>query len=95
MLTKDVTTYCKDLVALLNHAKGRDQRITPLKLLEAWLGKGDVKLRLSTVSAPRLSRQQCERVIVQFLMKEYLKEDFHFTPYSTISYVVPGGCPTI
>lgn len=90
VVNKDITTYCKDLVALLTHARSLDQRVTPLKLLDAWLGKGDVTLRLGTVRPPKLSRHQCERVVIHLLMSEYLKEDFHFTPYSTISYLVPG-----
>ena len=36
------------------------------------------------------SREDCERVIVDMLLEGVLREDFHFTPYSTISYLLPG-----
>ena len=42
------------------------------------------------VKTPDLSREDCERVVVYLLLEGVLREDFHFTPYSTISYLVPG-----
>lgn len=33
-------------------------------------------------------RLNCETVIAHLLIEGYLREDFHFTPYSTISYIV-------
>ena len=64
--------------------------MTALKLLDAWMGKGSPALRLATTRAHNLPRGDCERVIVELLLRGCLKEDFHFTPYSTISYLVPG-----
>ena len=87
---KDVAPFCEDLLALLAHAKRKDQRMTALKLLDAWMGKGSPALRLATTRAHNLPRGDCERVIVELLLRGCLKEDFHFTPYSTISYLVPG-----
>ena len=87
---KDVAPFCQDLVALLAHAKRKDQRLTGLKLLDAWMGKGSPALRLTTTRAHRLARDECERVIVELLLRGCLKEDFHFTPYTTISYLMPG-----
>ena len=31
-----------------------------------------------------------ELVVAQLLLKSFLKEDFNFTPYNTISYLVAG-----
>ena len=42
------------------------------------------------IKAPDLSREDYERVVVHLLLEGVLREDFHFTPYSTISYVLPG-----
>lgn len=42
------------------------------------------------VKTPDLLREDCERVVVYLLLEGVLREDFHFTPYSTISYLVPG-----
>ena len=88
--SKDVCTYARNLVALLRNAKEKDQRLTALKLVDLWLGKGVPALRLSYVRPPDLNRSNAEKLIVELIMQDYLKEDFHFTPYSTISYVVPG-----
>ncbi len=87
---KDVTKDCRGLIALLKHAKSRDQRVTALKLLDAWFGKAGPVLRISSVSPPSVSRQEGERWLVHFLLQGYLQEDFHFTPYTTISYILPG-----
>ena len=56
----------------------RKQRFTPLKLIEQITIKSMIKIDL-------------QRLILQMIMEQYLKEDFHFTPYSTICYVVPGA----
>jgi len=58
--------------------------------MDAWFGKGNKKNRHVQVSVPKLSRNICEIVAARLLIDEYLKEEFHFTPYSTISYLVPG-----
>ena len=86
----DVADYAKDLISILESANATKQRVTGLKLVEAWMGKGAVALRDSRVKAPKLPRETCERVISHLLVTGYLKEDFHFTPYSTISYIMPG-----
>ena len=86
----DVADYAKDLISILESANATKQRVTGLKLVEAWMGKGAVALRDSRVKAPKLPRETCERVVSHLLVTGYLKEDFHFTPYSTISYIMPG-----
>ena len=58
--------------------------------MDAWCGKGQTSLRVREVKPPDLSRGDCERVIVDMLLEGVLREDFHFTPYSTISYLLPG-----
>lgn len=62
-----------------------------MKLVDAWNGKGQASLRVREIKAPDLSREDCERVIIHLLLEGVLREDFHFTPYSTISYVLPGS----
>lgn len=86
-----VTELIKDILKLLNHASSLDIRMTALKLMDAWFKKGAPKLRSDDVSIPEYGRDICEKVIGHLLVDGYLKEDFHFTPYSTISYIVPGS----
>ena len=57
--------------------ENKKQRITPLKLVESLSIKTMIKIDL-------------QRLILQMIIEQYLKEDFHFTPYNTICYVVPG-----
>ena len=47
-LKKDVTKYCKDVLALMDHARSTQQRVTGLKVVDAWMGKGATSLRVST-----------------------------------------------
>lgn len=82
--------YVTDLYSLIENADKRKERMTPLKLVDAWTGKGAKNLRLDSVKPPTLTRSQCEHAIILMLIDGYLKEEFHFTPYSTISYLKPG-----
>lgn len=90
IVIKDLKKSAQDLVAILKHGQKTQQRVTALKLLDAWNSKGATSLRLSSVVPPRWERADCERVIVHLITEQYLREDFHFTPYSTISYLLPG-----
>ncbi len=81
IVKKDITSYCKDILSILEHASATQQRITGLKLVDAWLGKGQPTLRVKTVKPPILSRLQCEMVVIFLLIHGYIKEDFHFTAY--------------
>ncbi|KAJ1164916.1 hypothetical protein NDU88_005348 [Pleurodeles waltl] len=86
----DITGYCKDLVKILQQAEKMEEKLTPLKLIDAWLGKGPSKLRVASVAPPKLKRDEMERVIVHLLLDSYLREDFSFTAYATISYLKTG-----
>ncbi|XP_072254260.1 ATP-dependent DNA helicase Q1-like, partial [Pyxicephalus adspersus] len=86
----DITDYCRDIVKILEQAHQIDEKLTPLKLIDAWLGKGATKLRVSQVLPPRLPREEMERIITHLLMQQYIREDFSFTAYATISYIKTG-----
>jgi len=87
----DVSRYVHQLLSILSNAKSCNQRLTPLKLLEAWSGRGSTALRVDGADAAAdMEKTEAERIIVQLLIRQYLREDFHFTPYSTISYIVSG-----
>lgn len=86
----DITDYTINIIKILDQASSLGERVTPNKLLDAWKGKGQTSLRVRSVTPPKLSQDSCERLIVHLLFKGILKEEFHFTPYSTICYVVKG-----
>nr|CAD7592218.1 unnamed protein product [Timema genevievae] len=85
-----ITEHCRSLFKIMANAASMDSRLTGQKLIDAWLGKGATNLRVRDVKVPALSREMAEMVVAHLLIEGYLKEDFHFTPYSTISYVRRG-----
>uniref|UniRef100_A0A0B7AUF3 ATP-dependent DNA helicase n=1 Tax=Arion vulgaris TaxID=1028688 RepID=A0A0B7AUF3_9EUPU len=85
---KDVTKYCVDVLSILKSAVEIDQRMTAAKLIEAWYGRGLLKVKPS--STPSFGKETAERILAHMLVSSYLQEDFHFTAYSTICYIVPG-----
>ncbi|XP_027694534.1 ATP-dependent DNA helicase Q1 [Vombatus ursinus] len=87
---KNVTEYCRDLIKILKQAEKLNEKLTPLKLIDAWMGKGVAKLRVSDVVSPKLPRDELEKIIAHFILQQYLKEDFSFTAYATISYLKVG-----
>ena len=80
----------------MENAKKIEERVTLNKLLDAWNGKGNKKLRVNDVpvrmspSKPAIALVDCQRFLIHLLLDGVLNEDFHFTPFSTISYLVPG-----
>ncbi|KAL7370564.1 hypothetical protein ABVT39_003971 [Epinephelus coioides] len=87
--TVDITEHAKQVVQILELAGSMDEKLTPLKLVEAWMGKGPAKRR-KMIQTTTLSRLQAEAVIIQLLLKGYLREDFSFTPYTTYFYMKLG-----
>ncbi|XP_026567166.1 ATP-dependent DNA helicase Q1 isoform X1 [Pseudonaja textilis] len=85
----DVTEHCRELIKILKQVDQMKQKFTPLKLIDAWLGKGLSKLGLE-IAAPKLLREVLERIVAHLILQQYLKEDFSFTAFATISYVKIG-----
>ena len=78
---------------ILEQAGRREQRVTGLKLVDAVQGRGASNLKLAGWAGDGLSKDQVESLVAHLTVEGHLKEDFHFTPYSTISYLVPGQRP--
>ncbi|KAM9334933.1 ATP-dependent DNA helicase Q1 [Symphorus nematophorus] len=87
--TVDITEHARQVVQILELAASNDEKLTPLKLVEAWMGKGPAKRR-KMIQTTMLSRLQAEAVIVRMLLQDYLGEDFSFTPYTTYFYMKLG-----
>ncbi|CAG0908711.1 unnamed protein product, partial [Cyprideis torosa] len=75
----DVSGHCKAIYDILKNAAQRKERMTAVKVIDALQSKGN----------PKMSRELAEFVVGNLIIKGYLKEDFHFTPYNTISYLLP------
>lgn len=85
----DVSHYCKDLVLIVEHHQAIQQRVTAAKVVDIWRGQGGSS-RPSHLPSISMPAEQCERVLVSAILQGVLKEEFHFTAYSTISYVGLG-----
>uniref|UniRef100_A0A1A8QPI9 ATP-dependent DNA helicase n=1 Tax=Nothobranchius rachovii TaxID=451742 RepID=A0A1A8QPI9_9TELE len=85
----DITQHARQVVHILELAGSMDEKLTPLKLVEAWMGKGPAKRR-KMIQTTTLSRLQAEAVIIHLLLQGYLREDFSFTPYTTYFYMKLG-----
>lgn len=48
-------------------------------------------MRNVKITPPKLDRHYGEQIIALLLTKGYLKEDFHYTPYATLSYIKKGN----
>jgi ATP-dependent DNA helicase Q1 len=74
--------------------KSKEKRITANKLAEIvytdWTRIHKQNEKKGTKNNHKLTCQQIERLILVMLFRKYLKEDFHFTPYNTICYIIKG-----
>ncbi|XP_025418873.1 ATP-dependent DNA helicase Q1-like [Sipha flava] len=85
-----INQYCTDIYKILNASIEYDTKFTAQMLLDTWYGKGNKKVLLSDVQSPVFSRFRAEMILSELIVQGYLAEDFHYTPYSTISYIKKG-----
>lgn len=86
----DITRYCRQLYDIMTKAVQSETRLTALKLVDAWYHKGATSLRVSGVPVPKFARETAEAIVGHLLVNGYLQEDFHFSSYTTISYLKRG-----
>ncbi|CAN0470871.1 unnamed protein product [Ectocarpus sp. 12 AP-2014] len=96
--TLDVTAHACTLVSrILRHLALKEQRVTPRQLVDAWRAKKGAKAMPDEVVGENdrppkaLSRSACERLVLQLLGDGVLSDDFHFTAFSIVHYVVTGA----
>ncbi|XP_038046923.1 ATP-dependent DNA helicase Q1-like [Patiria miniata] len=81
--------YYASMLDILQTVAKKKERVTALKLVDKWLAKKPTH-RLEGAKPSPLTRVDCVSILCYLLLEGYLKEDFHFTPYATISYILPG-----
>lgn len=59
-------------------------------VVDVWFNKGGAKFKCKDITPPTFSREMGEKIMAYLLINGYLKEDFHYTAYSTISYIKEG-----
>lgn len=85
----NLEAHCKTLSSIIENAEKQDTKLTAQKLIDAWFLKGPVPLRHKG-KQPNFSRNIGEDVIAYLMTNNFIIEDFHFTAYSTISYLKRG-----
>lgn len=78
------------IVEILSRHVNKEKRLTANKLSELVLSEISSKSNKPNYSN-NLRQNELEVLILTLLMKGYLKEDFHFTPYNTIVYLINGN----
>ncbi|KAJ8678693.1 hypothetical protein QAD02_014480 [Eretmocerus hayati] len=86
----DAGQYCRYLYQIIAKAVQADQRLTPLKLIDAWYNKGVASSRVASVPTPKFPREVGEAIVGHLLIKGYLQEDFHYSAYTTLTYMKRG-----
>ncbi|KAG5450285.1 putative ATP-dependent DNA helicase Q1, variant 2 [Clonorchis sinensis] len=93
VLSLNLTQLISEIKALLSeHMSRKKERITGPKLVELMSANSDVQrlTRAMLKIDEKTDRMFFEHVIAWCLVNQFLKMEFHFTPYSTVCYVVPG-----
>jgi hypothetical protein len=70
-----------------NNGDGAQGKVTGAKLVELC---GRTIGKMEQVGGIKLTRAHLDDIVANLLLEGYLHEDFHFTPYSIISYVIVG-----
>uniref|UniRef100_A0A5K3F8K4 ATP-dependent DNA helicase n=1 Tax=Mesocestoides corti TaxID=53468 RepID=A0A5K3F8K4_MESCO len=94
-LELDVTGALNKMSEILQESSLNSQRLTGAKLVDLLSKDKTVAATLSSIVSGIPSRRKqtrfCEYLIAWSLCNDVVTMDFHFTPYSTIVYVVSSG----
>lgn len=86
----NITEHCLTLYKIIDHATNMDVKLTILKLIDSWYQKGKSSLRVKDIPAPTFERFYAEQMVAFLIINGHLKEDFHFSAYTTFSYIKKG-----
>lgn len=88
----DITSFYYQLLKLIDYRKEKfDSNATPPSLVDAWYQEGSgKKFKCADVPTPRMPRNVGEIILMYLIVQDYLKENLHFTLYTTISYIGKG-----
>lgn len=85
-IKEDATLISEGFMEVLEDAQKIDQRVTAAKLVDLWKSSPVGK----KFSNPRPTVKKLELILSHCLMNGIIQEDYHFTPFNTISYIVLG-----
>ncbi|TPP59758.1 ATP-dependent DNA helicase Q1 [Fasciola gigantica] len=81
---------------LINHQNRKQERVTGPKLVDLMVVNTEIRSVVNGVrwsARSRDDRRFFEYFVAWSLVNHWLKMEFHFTPYSTVCYVVPSRVP--
>ncbi|KAI8603612.1 P-loop containing nucleoside triphosphate hydrolase protein [Dissophora ornata] len=98
VVKEDLKAEVRALCFLMDRLKDVNERVTLNKLVEAWRGVGSLRAIAKVVRdefhteviPKRASKDDYDRIINHLIINGYLREDFHFTAYSTLAYIING-----
>lgn len=86
----NIRQNCLDLYTILDYARRFENNVTGPMLIDLWYRKGKSILRCDNVELPTIDRYYAEQIVAYLIVEKYLREDFHSTAYTTISYIKAG-----
>lgn len=86
----NIKELCLDLYKILDYVSLVEDKVTGPMLIDLWYRKGKSNLRCDNVELPKIDRYYAEQIVAYLIAEKYLREDFHFTAYTTISYIKTG-----
>lgn len=86
----NIKQHCLDLYKILDYVSLIENKVTGPMLIDSWYRKGNLNLRCDDVELPTIDRYYAEQIVAYLIVEKYLREDFHFTAYGTITYIKTG-----
>lgn len=85
---EDVTLIAQGFLEAIDKNRSAEKKLTAIKLVDAWKTTDCAKLPSFSKNKP--DSEKLERALMHCLLENVLKEDFHFTAYTTICYITTG-----
>jgi len=88
LVKKDFTSQALCVLNILECLRNERKKATFLQLLSLWRGSQKIISIDSHLTEKRLSREECEKILVHLLLEGLLKEEMVSNRYSVTSYLV-------
>ena len=85
---EDVTVIAQGFLEAIDKNHVTEKKLTAMKLVETWKATDAAKSLSSSKNKP--DAEKLEKALMHSLLDNVLKEDFHFTSYTTICYITAG-----
>ncbi|DAZ99797.1 TPA: hypothetical protein N0F65_001306 [Lagenidium giganteum] len=87
----DVTEHTKAVLATLDDARAKEKRLTLKQLVDELKSRKVIKqFEELEPSLAQMTREQCETMIINLILRDIVQPDISYTAYSTICYIVEG-----